>query len=86
MKRMGSRFDKAVGIEPNELTENAKRVLETKTDESRFCHVTAAIGGEFEIRDGHLKFSVTLGNMTCGCGKWQGSGIPCKHGLKVIFN
>ncbi|XP_021761743.1 uncharacterized protein LOC110726568 [Chenopodium quinoa] len=86
MKRMGSKFDKAVDMEPNELTEHAKGVLETRTDESRFCHVTAAGGGEFEVRDGHVKFLVTLGNMTCGCGKWQGLGIPCKHGLRVIYN
>ncbi|XP_057548124.1 uncharacterized protein LOC130826559 [Amaranthus tricolor] len=86
MKRMGSRFDKAVSMEPNDLTEHAKGVLATRTDDSRFCHVTAAGGGEFEVRDGHVNFPVTLGNMTCGCGKWQGSGIPCKYGLRVIYN
>ncbi|XP_057524016.1 uncharacterized protein LOC130803832 [Amaranthus tricolor] len=86
MKRMGSRFDKAVSMEPNDLTEHAKGVLATRTDDSRFCHVTAAGDGEFEVRDDHVKFPVTLGNMTCGCGKWQGSGIPCKHGLRVIYN
>ncbi|XP_057543517.1 uncharacterized protein LOC130821753 [Amaranthus tricolor] len=86
LKRMSSRFDKAVGMEPNELTEHAKGVLATRTDESRFYLVTATGGGEFEVRDGHVKFPVTLGNMTCGCGKWQGSGIPCKHGLRVIYN
>ncbi|XP_057543804.1 uncharacterized protein LOC130823186 [Amaranthus tricolor] len=86
MKRMDSRFDKAVDMEPNELTEHAKGVLATRTDEFRFYHVTAAGGGEFEVRDDHVKFPVTLGNMTCGCGKWQGSGIPCKHGLRVIYN
>ncbi|XP_057532860.1 uncharacterized protein LOC130810744 [Amaranthus tricolor] len=86
MKRMGFRFDKAVSMEPNDLIEHAKGVLATRTDDSRFCHVTAAGGGEFEVRDGHVKFPVTLGNMTCGCGKWQRSGIPCKHGLRVIYN
>ncbi|XP_021733414.1 uncharacterized protein LOC110700214 [Chenopodium quinoa] len=86
MKRMGSRFDKAVDMEPNQLTEHAQGVLDTRTCESRFCHVTAAGGGEFEVRDGHVKFPFTLGNMTCGCGKWQGLGIPCKHGLGVIYN
>ncbi|XP_057532945.1 uncharacterized protein LOC130810837 [Amaranthus tricolor] len=86
MKRMGSRFDKAISMEPNDLTEHAKGVLATRTDDSRFCHVIPAGGGEFEVRDGHVKFPVTLGNMTCGCGKWQGSGIPCKHGLRVIYN
>ncbi|CAO2820678.1 unnamed protein product [Amaranthus hypochondriacus] len=48
MKRMGSRFDKAVDMEPSELTEHAKGVLESRADEFRFCHATAAGGGEFE--------------------------------------
>ena len=74
MKRMGSRFDKALGMEPNELTEHAKGVLATRTDESRFCHVTAAGGGEFEVRDGHVKFPVTLGNMTYGVGNSKDQG------------
>ncbi|XP_021722417.1 uncharacterized protein LOC110689896 [Chenopodium quinoa] len=86
MKRIGSRFDKAIDMEPNELTEYAKGVLETRSDESRFCHMTTASVGEFKVRDGHVKFPATLGNMTCGCGKWQGSGIPCKHGLRVIYS
>ena len=86
MKRMGSKFDKAVSMEPNDLTEHAKGVLVIRTDDSRFCHVTLAGGGEFKVRDGHVKFSVTLGNITCGCGKWHGSRIPCKHGLRVIYN
>ncbi|XP_057532223.1 uncharacterized protein LOC130810256 [Amaranthus tricolor] len=86
MKRMGSRFDKVVSIEPNDLVEHAKGVLATRTDDSKLCHVTAAGGGEFKVRDGHVKFPVTLGNMTCGWGKWQGSGIPCKHGLRVLYN
>ncbi|XP_021717502.1 uncharacterized protein LOC110685289 [Chenopodium quinoa] len=71
MKRMGSRFDKAIDMDPNELTEFAKGVLETRSEESRLCHVTAADGGEFKVRDGHVKFPVTLQTMTCGCGKWQ---------------
>ncbi|XP_021760677.1 uncharacterized protein LOC110725521 [Chenopodium quinoa] len=83
---MGSRYDKAIDMDPNELTEFAKGVLETRSEESRLCHVTAADGGEFEVRDGHVKFPLTLQTMTCGCGKWQGSGIPCRHGLRVIYS
>ncbi|XP_021759561.1 uncharacterized protein LOC110724451 [Chenopodium quinoa] len=82
---MGSRFDKAIDMDPNELTEHAKEVLETRSEESRLCHVTAAGGREVEVKDGHVKFPVTLQTMTCGCGKWQGSGIPCRHGLRVIY-
>ncbi|KAL2921671.1 Gag-Pol polyprotein [Bienertia sinuspersici] len=86
MKRVGSRFDKAVDMDPNDLTKYAHNILKTRGDESRLCHATACAGGEFEVRDGHVKFPVTLSNMICGCGKWQGSGIPCKHGLRVIYN
>ena len=57
---MGSRFDKAVDMEPNELTEHAKGVLATRTDEPRFCHATTAGGGGFEMRDGYVKFPVIL--------------------------
>ncbi|XP_021744717.1 uncharacterized protein LOC110710694 [Chenopodium quinoa] len=71
MKRIGARFDKAIDMELNQLTEYAKGILESRSEDSRFCHVTACGGGEFEVRDGHLKFLVTLKTMTCGCGKCQ---------------
>ncbi|XP_057246725.1 uncharacterized protein LOC130589473 [Beta vulgaris subsp. vulgaris] len=86
MKRTGARFDKAVYIGPTDLTDYAKRILETRSDESRFCYATSCGGGEYEVRDGNVNFPITLTNYKCGCGKWQGSGIPCKHALRVIFN
>ncbi|KAL2899858.1 Cell cycle checkpoint control protein RAD9B [Bienertia sinuspersici] len=86
VKRVGSRFDKAVDMDPNNLTEYAHNILKIRGDESRLCHATACGGDEFEVRDGHVKFPVTLSSMIYGCGKWQGSGIPCKHGLRVVYN
>ncbi|KAL2944237.1 Disintegrin and metalloproteinase domain-containing protein 29 [Bienertia sinuspersici] len=77
---------RAVDMDPNDLTEYAHNILKIRGDESRLCHATACGGGEFEVRDGHVKFPITLSNMIYGCGKWQGSGIPCKHGLRVIYN
>ncbi|XP_057246847.1 uncharacterized protein LOC125491684 [Beta vulgaris subsp. vulgaris] len=57
MKRIGPRFDKAVDMDVNMVTDYAKKILQTRSDESR-----------------------------CGCEKWQGCGIPCKHALRVIFD
>ncbi|XP_057247171.1 uncharacterized protein LOC104883618 [Beta vulgaris subsp. vulgaris] len=48
MKRMGERFDKAVDIRPTDLRDYAKRILETRSDESRFCYATSCGGGEYE--------------------------------------
>ncbi|XP_048496412.1 uncharacterized protein LOC104906852 [Beta vulgaris subsp. vulgaris] len=68
------------------LEDYAKMILESRSDESRFCYATSCGGGEYEVRDGNVTFPITLTNYKCGCGKWQGSGIPCKHALRVIFN
>ncbi|XP_010695391.2 uncharacterized protein LOC104908037 [Beta vulgaris subsp. vulgaris] len=86
MKKMGARFDRAVDMEPTDLTEYATKLLEVRADESRFFHVVEAGGGEFEVLDDHVHFPIRLETRTCGCGKWQGTGIPCKHGLRVIFD
>ncbi|XP_056685676.1 uncharacterized protein [Spinacia oleracea] len=86
MERIGVRFDKAANMEPNHLTDYAKHEMELRSAESRFCYSTACGGGEFEVKDGNVKFLVNLHNSTCGCGVWQGSGMPCKHGLRVIYN
>ncbi|KAL2942723.1 Protein FAR1-RELATED SEQUENCE 8, partial [Bienertia sinuspersici] len=79
-------FDKAIDMEPNALTEFAMKVLEDRRQESGLCYVVFAGGGEFEVRDGHVLFPIKLREGKCLCGVWQGTGIPCKHGLKVIYD
>ncbi|KAL2930007.1 Protein bassoon, partial [Bienertia sinuspersici] len=59
-------FDKAVDMNPNDLTEYAHNILKIRADESRLCHATACEGGEFEVRVGHVKFPVTLSSMIYG--------------------
>ncbi|XP_056696840.1 uncharacterized protein [Spinacia oleracea] len=86
MQRIGVRFDKAVNMEPHQLTEYARQELELRGAESRFCYSTPCGGGEYEVRDGNVHFPVRIDTRRCGCGVWQVSGIPCKHGLRVIYN
>ncbi|KAL2897463.1 Transposase for insertion sequence element IST2, partial [Bienertia sinuspersici] len=43
-------------------------------------------GGEFEVRERHVVFPIKLADKQCMCGVWQISGIPCKHGLRVIYD
>ncbi|XP_021748812.1 uncharacterized protein LOC110714578 [Chenopodium quinoa] len=86
MKRIGSRFDKAVSMGDMELTEYAAKILQTRSDESRFCYAILCGGDEFEVRDQHVHFPIKLNTGICGCGKWQHSGLPCKHVLRVIYH
>ncbi|XP_056689837.1 uncharacterized protein [Spinacia oleracea] len=86
MTKIGARFDKAVDIGPDQLTPYATKELEERSADSRFCYATNAGGGEFEVLDGHVKFPIRLAARVCGCGKWQGCGIPCKHAIRVIYH
>ncbi|XP_021735144.1 uncharacterized protein LOC110701831 [Chenopodium quinoa] len=86
MKRIGSRFDKDMGKGDMDLTEYATKILQARLDESRLCYATPCGGDEFEVRDQHVHFPIKLTRGTCGCGKWQHSGIPCKHVLRVIYH
>ncbi|XP_021733060.1 uncharacterized protein LOC110699857 [Chenopodium quinoa] len=69
-----------------ELPEYAAKILQTRSDESRLCYATPCGGDEFEVRDQHVHFPIKLNTGTCGCGKWQHLGIPCKHVLRVIYH
>ncbi|XP_021766602.1 uncharacterized protein LOC110731059 [Chenopodium quinoa] len=86
MKRIGVRYEKAAAMGPDDLTEYASRILQSRSDESRLCYATACGGGEFEVRDRHVLYPIKLQTGTCGCGVWQHSGIPCKHVLRVIYH
>ncbi|XP_056695145.1 uncharacterized protein [Spinacia oleracea] len=72
MKKIGSRFDKAVEMGPNQLTEYAAGLL--------------GEGNIYEVKEGDVKYPIKFDARTCGCGVWQISGIPCRHGLRVIYH
>ncbi|XP_021774172.1 uncharacterized protein LOC110738111 [Chenopodium quinoa] len=86
MKRIGSRFDKSLTMGDMDLTEYADKILQTRSDESRLCYAIPCGGDEFEVRDQHVHFPIKLSTGICGCGKWQHSGLPCKHVLRVIYH
>ncbi|KAL2932594.1 NAD kinase [Bienertia sinuspersici] len=69
------------GICPNIIQQ--VRVL---TKDSRTCLAYPAGRGEYEVSDGRSMLPVSLSNRMCVCGRWQVSGIPCKHGIKAILN
>jgi hypothetical protein len=49
--------------------------------------ITSSLEGVAEVcakGGSSFRFVVDLGNRTCSCNAWQGSGIPCKHAIAYI--
>lgn len=55
------------------------------TKDSRTCLAYPSGRGTYEIHDGKARLLVSINARTCICGKWQISGIPCKHGIRAIL-
>ncbi|XP_010678244.3 uncharacterized protein LOC104893808 [Beta vulgaris subsp. vulgaris] len=65
---------------------NIREKLRVIIKDSRICHAYPSGRGEYEIHDGRSVFPVSLTNRSCICGRWQISGIPCKHGGNAILD
>ncbi|XP_010666464.1 uncharacterized protein LOC104883617 [Beta vulgaris subsp. vulgaris] len=70
----------ADGVCPN-IREKVRVIIK----DSRTCHAYLSGRGEYEIQDGRIVLPISLTNRTCICGRWQISGIPCKHGVRAIL-
>ena len=53
--------------------------------ESCHCLPTYAGQGLFEVEHRHQQFVVDIQNRTCGCRKWDMTGIPCAHAFSTIL-
>jgi hypothetical protein len=59
----------------------AKRVVKSTSWRVEPCSNTL-----FEVLDNNLNGLVDLDAKTCTCGKWQTSGFPCGHVIKVVLH
>ncbi|XP_059432949.1 uncharacterized protein LOC132166186 [Corylus avellana] len=60
--------------------------LEKEEDEASNCWCTYAGQGMFEVECMGKKFVVDVDGRTCGCRKWDITGIPCSHGISTILH
>lgn len=84
MVRIGTRQGQCEGWKDGEVTPFAKETIRKMTEEARGCQVYVSGRGKWEVVDGKTSFPIDLARMECKCGKWQISGLPCKHAMKVI--
>lgn len=63
-----------------------KEKLEIEEDEAGHCTPTFAGDGLFEVECRGRRYAVNLPAKTCGCRKWDVSGIPCAHAISSIWH
>ncbi|GLT53725.1 hypothetical protein SLA2020_269780 [Shorea laevis] len=59
--------------------------LERIGEQAIHCLSTYAGDGLFEVEEKNKQYVVNLGRKTCGCRKWEVTGIPCSHAFSAIL-
>ena len=59
--------------------------LDNEGLKSSDCVSIYAGNGLFEVECKHQRFVVNLSKRTCGCRKWDLTGIPCQHAISAIL-
>ncbi|KAL2943671.1 Zinc transporter 9 [Bienertia sinuspersici] len=86
MVRIATRQATGEEWQENDITPYAKNEIKKANDDSRFCQLHCSGRGEWEVVEGRTSFPLNMVQRTCMCGRWQISGIPCKHACRVINN
>ncbi|KAL2937759.1 Protein FAR1-RELATED SEQUENCE 8 [Bienertia sinuspersici] len=86
MIRLALRKEECEKWKRSDIYPNIVRRVQMLCEGSRTCVAMPSSQGEYEILDGKSKLSASLNTHTCICGRWQISGIPCRHGLRAILH
>ena len=58
--------------------------LEEAKHHARYCQSIKAGPDLYQVSSGESTYAVNLQVHTCGCSKWDMTGVPCKHGVSAI--
>lgn len=86
MVRIATRQAGCENWDANDITLYAKEQVRKRSEEGRACRLHASGRGEYEVVEGKTSFPLDMNEKTCMCGKWQITGIPCKHACRIINN
>nr|GEU75308.1 hypothetical protein [Tanacetum cinerariifolium] len=64
---------------------NIRKKVEKLKDHHRNWRVVSSSESGFEVRNGYEGFKVDERLRACTCRAWQLTGIPCQHGIAVLY-
>ncbi|CAN6902178.1 unnamed protein product [Brassica oleracea] len=66
------------------FTTRATQFIELEQEKIKFCKMYPGSDGRCEVRECNTSFSLNMRMRTCSCRRWEMSGLPCRHALRVI--
>ncbi|KAL2900835.1 Zinc finger CCHC domain-containing protein 12 [Bienertia sinuspersici] len=84
--RMATRRQMCEEWSRNDICPNIIKRIQVICHDSRTFIAHLSSEGEYEALDGKSTLAVSLNQKTCACGRWQMSGIQCKHACRAILN
>ncbi|XP_073360082.1 uncharacterized protein [Aegilops tauschii subsp. strangulata] len=68
-----------------EITPTYEERLEKSKKYSRFCKVAQSGSPLWQVSSGDKVYAVKLEAWTCGCRRWDMTGVPCAHAVTAII-
>lgn len=85
MKRLQDKREKMKQWEHRRFIPKTYKLIENFQRRSGGCYPTNAGEDQFEVTtENGTKFAVDLRNKTCGCRRWDLTGVPCVHVIACI--
>lgn len=60
------------------------KIIDKEQEKLKFCKMIPGGDGRCEVREGSISHCVNMRLRTCACRRWDMSGIPCRHSLRII--
>lgn len=68
------------------FSEKVSKMITSETRFRKYCQSLPSSGGEFEVSEGGITYAVNMRAWTCSCRRWDLTGIPCRHALRVVLD
>ncbi|XP_056862466.1 uncharacterized protein LOC130510139 [Raphanus sativus] len=62
------------------------KMIASETKYRKYCKSLPGPTGEFEVTEDGIRYAVDMREKTCSCRRWDLTGIPCRHALRVVLD
>ncbi|XP_024014814.1 uncharacterized protein LOC112088710 [Eutrema salsugineum] len=84
MIRMDVRRKKAMKHQ-GKYSPKVASTIKAEEKQRMYCRVIPSGNGEYEVKEHTVSYTVDMVAKTCACRRWNMTGIPCRHVLRVLL-